>query len=129
VPVKDTIKSADEDGFVKKTLERSTLWAVQTPQAFLKDIIMKAHKKAAETGLRHRRHRFGERMGMPVRVVMGSYNNIKITTREDLIFAEALATRRDNNKNTNFIKHQRKARVVGMINVQSLSRSLAILPQ
>ena len=96
VPVKDTIKSADEDGFVKKTLERSTLWAVQTPQAFLKDIIMKAHKKAAEDGF------YGtddtvlvERMGMPVRVVMGSYNNIKITTREDLIFAEALATRRD----------------------------------
>ncbi|HOM03713.1 MAG TPA: 2-C-methyl-D-erythritol 4-phosphate cytidylyltransferase [Acetivibrio sp.] len=91
VPVKDTIKSADSGGFVKETLERSTLWAIQTPQAFLKDVIMKAHKKAADDGF------YGtddtvlvERMGIRTRLVMGSYNNIKITTREDLTFAEAL---------------------------------------
>ncbi|HHV30594.1 2-C-methyl-D-erythritol 4-phosphate cytidylyltransferase [Acetivibrio mesophilus] len=91
VPVKDTIKSADSGGFVKETLERSTLWAIQTPQAFLKDVIIKAHEKAADDGFYGTDDTvLAERMGIRTKLVMGSYNNIKITTREDLTFAEAV---------------------------------------
>ncbi|WP_265446590.1 2-C-methyl-D-erythritol 4-phosphate cytidylyltransferase [Acetivibrio straminisolvens] len=94
VPVKDTIKSADSEGFAKETLERSTLWAIQTPQAFLRDIIMKAHKKASDEGFYGTDDTvLAERMGIRTKLVMGSYNNIKITTREDLTFAEALIER------------------------------------
>ncbi|GAE89560.1 2-C-methyl-D-erythritol 4-phosphate cytidylyltransferase [Acetivibrio straminisolvens] len=94
VHVKDTIKSADSEGFAKETLERSTLWAIQTPQAFLRDIIMKAHKKASDEGFYGTDDTvLAERMGIRTKLVMGSYNNIKITTREDLTFAEALIER------------------------------------
>lgn len=91
VPVKDTIKSSDDGGFVKETLERSTLWSIQTPQAFLKDVIIKAHKIAMEDGFNGTDDTvLAERIGVRTRLVMGSYNNIKITTREDLTFAEAV---------------------------------------
>ena len=96
VPVKDTVKYSDSEGFVHSTLDRSRLWSVQTPQAFKYKIIMDSHKQA------HKDNFVGtddtvlaERLGYKTRLVMGSYNNIKITTREDLIFAEAIVNVED----------------------------------
>jgi 2-C-methyl-D-erythritol 4-phosphate cytidylyltransferase len=90
VPVKDTIKQASA-GFVTKTLQREELWAIQTPQAFRFDILKKAHHLAAKQGF------IGtddcmlvERMGNKVAVVKGSYDNIKITTPEDIVLGKAI---------------------------------------
>ncbi|NLY18246.1 MAG: 2-C-methyl-D-erythritol 4-phosphate cytidylyltransferase [Clostridiaceae bacterium] len=92
VPVKDTIKQADKRGVVEKTLARRLLWAVQTPQAFKKEILINAHEKALSDGFRGTDDCvLVERLGHTVQMVMGSYSNIKITTPEDLVFAEAIA--------------------------------------
>jgi 2-C-methyl-D-erythritol 4-phosphate cytidylyltransferase len=90
VPVKDTIKET-EDGFVRKTLKRGSLWAVQTPQAFPCKKILKAYEEAAKEGYYATDDAaLIERYGGTVKVIMGSYANIKITTPEDLCIAEAL---------------------------------------
>jgi len=90
VPVKDTIKEA-EDGIVKKTLRRGSLWAVQTPQVFSYDSISKAYEMAMKEGYYSTDDAaLMERYGGKVRVIMGSYRNIKITTPEDLKIAECL---------------------------------------
>ncbi|NLY55814.1 MAG: 2-C-methyl-D-erythritol 4-phosphate cytidylyltransferase [Firmicutes bacterium] len=87
VPVKDTIKVV-ENGWVSETLLRDKLWAVQTPQAFKREIILAAHQGAI--GLEATDDAaLVERLGYAVRVVPGSYKNIKITTPEDLLLAEA----------------------------------------
>jgi 2-C-methyl-D-erythritol 4-phosphate cytidylyltransferase len=95
VPLKDTIKEVDDNGVVRHTLERNRLWAIQTPQAFP----LKVLKRAYEESYKYRA--FGtddamlvERAGNKVRVIMGSYENIKITTPEDLILAEEILKRR-----------------------------------
>jgi 2-C-methyl-D-erythritol 4-phosphate cytidylyltransferase len=96
VPVKDTIKKTDSRGFVQDTLERTDLWAVQTPQAFRLGLILDAHKKAADeefTGTDDAV--LAERAGHRLKLVDGSYYNIKITTREDLLIAEAIASNLD----------------------------------
>ena len=91
VPVKDTIKTADKDGFIGETLDRNILWSIQTPQTFKLDLIMDAHKKAAEDGFTGTDDAvLVERLGHRVKLVMGSYDNIKITTKEDLAIAEAI---------------------------------------
>jgi 2-C-methyl-D-erythritol 4-phosphate cytidylyltransferase len=90
VPVKDTIKET-EDGFVRKTLKRGSLWAVQTPQAFPYKKILRAYDEAAREGYYATDDAaLIERYGGTVKVIMGSYTNIKITTPEDLFIAEAL---------------------------------------
>ncbi len=89
VKLKDTIKMCDERGFVEKTPNRELLWAAQTPQCFKYDIIMKAHLKAKEDGfLGTDDSMLAERIGIKVKMVEGSYDNIKITTPEDLFAAE-----------------------------------------
>lgn len=89
VPVKDTIKVADEDNFILDTPDRRYLWAIQTPQVFEKELIMKAHRKALEEGfLGTDDSVLVERMGFKVKLVEGDYKNIKITTPEDLVVAE-----------------------------------------
>ena len=92
VPVKDTIKVSDGGGYVEKTLNRSKLWSIQTPQAFKYDLIVKAHEKALKEGYTGTDDTVlsEEMLGVRTRLVMGSYENIKITTQEDLIFAEAI---------------------------------------
>jgi 2-C-methyl-D-erythritol 4-phosphate cytidylyltransferase len=90
VPVKDTIKSVS-DGFVENTYDRKTLWSIQTPQVFLYDTIIKAHEKAnRENVIATDDTTLTEMMGVKTRIVNGSYDNIKITTREDLVFAKAI---------------------------------------
>ena len=91
MPSKDTVKIADENGMVEETPKRSRVWSIQTPQAFSYDLIKKAHECA-------RAHCMDEITDdamvieaytqVPVRLVKGSYENIKITTPDDLLVAE-----------------------------------------
>lgn len=91
VPVKDTIKIVDVDGFVSDTPKRSTLWAIQTPQVFEASLLRRAYAQAAqEDYLGTDDAALVERLGVKVKIVRGSYRNLKITTPEDLIVAEAL---------------------------------------
>lgn len=89
VPVTDTIKVAGEDRIVRETPPRQSLWAVQTPQVFRFDIISKAYQKAK--GEATDDASLVEQTGFQVKLYMGSYGNIKITTPQDLLIAEALS--------------------------------------
>lgn len=89
-PVKDTIKKIKKGGVVEETLPREALYAVQTPQAFQARILRDAYKKAGAVSQYTDDASLVEAAGYPVRVVDGSYRNIKITTPEDLTVAEAL---------------------------------------
>ncbi|RQD72817.1 MAG: 2-C-methyl-D-erythritol 4-phosphate cytidylyltransferase [Candidatus Syntrophonatronum acetioxidans] len=90
VPVKDTIKKVNREGFVVDTPPRETLWLVQTPQAFLFPLILEAYQKAGESGFKGTDDAsLLEKEGRPVKIVKGSYNNIKVTTSDDLCVAEA----------------------------------------
>ena len=93
VPVKDTVKMIDQNGWIMETLNRNCLWLTQTPQAFKLKTIKEAYRLAYED------HYYGtddaglvERIGMQVKMLPGCYENIKITTKEDLLFAESLIT-------------------------------------
>ena len=89
VPAKDTIKTV-EAGIVTGTPPREKLWLAQTPQTFRYGLIRAAHELAeAEGFLGTDDASLVERLGKEVHVVMGDYRNIKITTPEDLILAEA----------------------------------------
>lgn len=86
VPVKDTIKLGDDNEMVRETLHRQRLWAVQTPQVFRFDIITRAHGQVTDEVTDDAT--LAERLGYEVKLYMGSYQNIKITTPEDLALAE-----------------------------------------
>jgi 2-C-methyl-D-erythritol 4-phosphate cytidylyltransferase len=89
IPVKDTIKQVHE-GWIHNTLDRSQLWAIQTPQVFSFDLIHKAYRTSLLQQEFTDDAALLERLGHPVAVFPGSYSNIKITTQEDLLIAEAL---------------------------------------
>jgi len=94
VPVKDTVKQSDGQGFFEKTLDRTQLWLVQTPQAFRYDILVRAYERAyAEKYYATDDANLLERLGVKVKLVEGSYENIKITTPEDLELAEVILKR------------------------------------
>jgi len=89
VPVKDTIKTA-RNNIITGTPDRSNLWQAQTPQAFRFDLVLNAHCQAAQDCfLGTDDCSLVERSGAKIRIVAGSYRNIKITTPEDLVLAEA----------------------------------------
>src|SRR3989440_8051800 len=88
VPVKDTIKLVEE-GRVAATLDRSQLWAIQTPQVFSFPLIHQAHHNPAAQGDVTDDAMLLEQLGHPVAIFPGAYTNIKITTQEDLFLAEA----------------------------------------
>lgn len=90
VPVKATIKEVKSKNIVKETLDRSRFWEIQTPQAFKKDLILRAFRKFGRRKVTDDAM-LVEKLGKKVSVVMGSYRNIKITTPEDLVIAEAIA--------------------------------------
>ncbi len=95
VPVKDTIKRTDAGGIITDTLTREKLWSIQTPQVFRLDLIKQAHEQAkAAEFLGTDDAALVERLGVPVKVIPGSYENIKITTPEDIVVAEAILKRR-----------------------------------
>ena len=85
----DTVKLVDNGLVVKRTLDRTRIFRAETPQVFRRDIIKRAYdlrgnsKITDDAGL-------VERMGKPVKVLVGNYRNIKITTKEDIVLAEAL---------------------------------------
>lgn len=95
VPLKDTVKEVDDKQMVRHTLERSRLWAIQTPQTFPVKVLKRAYEECFKHNI------YGtddatlvERAGGSVQVIMGSYENIKITTPGDLILAEEILKRR-----------------------------------
>ena len=89
VPAKDTIKAV-RDGLVVDTPPRETLWQAQTPQSFRFSVIYDAHRTAQQEGFMGTDDSsLVERRGGTVMVVRGDYRNIKITTPEDLVLAEA----------------------------------------
>jgi len=94
VPVRDTVKEVDEAGRVVKTVPREGLWLTQTPQAFRREVILAAYERAAADGF------YGtddaslvERTGIPVRMIPGDKDNIKVTTPEDLVQGEMMIRR------------------------------------
>jgi len=90
VPVKDTVKCV-KDGIIMATPDRRLLWSVQTPQVFEARIIKLAYRRAAEQGfLGTDDASLVEKMGVKVVMVEGKYDNIKITTPEDITIARAL---------------------------------------
>lgn len=96
VPVKDTIKIADEGGFAVQTPARSLVWAVQTPQVFDTQLIIHAYQKlfeqtnALRQGITDDAMVVETMLEIPVKLVKSSYQNIKITTPEDMRMAENL---------------------------------------
>ncbi len=96
VQITDTIKRVEKSGKIAKTVARDLLWLTQTPQAFQREVIIEAYRRAYEDRF------YGtddaslvERIGVPVWMVAGNRNNIKVTTREDVILCEAIFGRRD----------------------------------
>ena len=91
LPVTDTIKVEGSRGFYRRTLQRANLWAVQTPQAFSYDLLLRAHSIARKHGYRGTDEAsLLERLHIPVKIVPGERFNIKITTEDDLLLAGAL---------------------------------------
>lgn len=93
VPAKDTMKLADNQKFAEMTLEREKVWQIQTPQTFSYPLIRKAYQKVlAENpkGITDDAMVVEYGSDTKVKLLMGSYGNIKITTPEDLVIAEAL---------------------------------------
>jgi 2-C-methyl-D-erythritol 4-phosphate cytidylyltransferase len=93
VPVKDTIKQANENETVLKTIPRERLWSAQTPQAFGYELLYRAHESAETDGFMGTDDaELVERLGgVTIGIVESSYENLKITTPEDLIVAERIA--------------------------------------
>jgi 2-C-methyl-D-erythritol 4-phosphate cytidylyltransferase len=97
IPVKATVKSVKvskcqsvKGNIVDKTLDRSKIWEIQTPQVFRKDLILKAYDKFGDIDVTDDAM-LVEKLGAKVSVVRGTYNNIKITMPEDLVIAEAIS--------------------------------------
>lgn len=91
VPVKDTIKVVDNNSDVHHTPNRSLVWAAQTPQCFWRSIIQTGYEYAIDEEIVGTDDSsLVEKAGYDVKMIMGSYDNIKITTPEDLIIAESL---------------------------------------
>ncbi|MBU4073817.1 MAG: 2-C-methyl-D-erythritol 4-phosphate cytidylyltransferase [Proteobacteria bacterium] len=94
VRVKDSVKEVNSAGWVIKTATREGLWLTQTPQAFRKPLILAAYERAAADGFCGTDDAsLVERMGVPVRMIPGDYDNIKVTTPEDLTLGEAIIRR------------------------------------
>ncbi len=94
VRAKDTMKLASTDGRVEKTLNRSSLWSVQTPQTFQRKILLDAYASAEKNNITATDDSYlAERIGVLPIIVEGSYENIKITTPDDLLLAELLLKR------------------------------------
>ena len=96
LPMRDTVKQVGSNHYIERTVDRAPLWLAQTPQAFRRDRLLDAHRKAHAKGLHATDDAFlFEWAGHPVVVVEGSGENIKVTRPEDMVIGEAiLASRR-----------------------------------
>jgi 2-C-methyl-D-erythritol 4-phosphate cytidylyltransferase len=91
LPMKDTVKQVGTDHVIERTIDRRPLWLAQTPQAFRRDWLLAAHRKAHTEGIHATDDAFlVEWCGHPVTVVEGSGENIKVTRPEDLVIGEAI---------------------------------------
>lgn len=91
VKAKDTVKIADANQMITGTADREGLWFVQTPQVFEKDLLLEAHRRAlADQYTATDDCMLVERLGQPVKLVKSEYENIKITTPQDLFIMEGL---------------------------------------
>jgi 2-C-methyl-D-erythritol 4-phosphate cytidylyltransferase len=100
VPISDTVKEARK-GSIVRTLNRDSLWAVQTPQAFRASILKEAHEVSKKNGYKATDDSsLVERLGFKVRIRTGSYENIKITTPVDVKIAESILTDRQRRRQT-----------------------------
>lgn len=99
VPVKDTIKQVKSDGKIEQTIPRDTLFAAQTPQCFQSNLIISAHRKAFENNFlgTDDASLIEEFEEVSVSIVEGSYNNIKVTTPEDILMARLIKERMSTN--------------------------------
>ena len=90
VPVKDTIKKAAA-GIIQETVDRGQLWMIQTPQAFTYDLILEAAHAAAQDGFMGTDEAMlVERLNLPVQIIESTYENVKMTTPDDLIYGKAI---------------------------------------
>lgn len=92
VPIKDTIKIVNPENLIERTLERSQLWAAQTPQIFDYKTILKAHEMNKNVSVTDDASML-EKAGFSVKIFLGSYNNIKITTPEDIEVGKSIASK------------------------------------
>jgi 2-C-methyl-D-erythritol 4-phosphate cytidylyltransferase len=96
VPVVETVKNTAPDGVIVETLDRENLWLAQTPQAFRKDLILRAYGQAEADGFVGTDDaQLVERLGERVRIVEDSPENVKITTPRDLVVAEEILRRQN----------------------------------
>jgi len=94
IPVRDSVKEADPSGWVMKSVAREGLWLIQTPQAFHVALLCAAHQRALADGFQGTDDAsLVERMGVPVRMIPGDRDNIKVTTPEDLELGEKILLR------------------------------------
>jgi 2-C-methyl-D-erythritol 4-phosphate cytidylyltransferase len=92
LPVVDTLKEVDDDGRIVRTVDRAKLWRAQTPQAFPRDMLERAHLEARRAGLSATDDAaLCERLGFPVVVVRGSERAMKVTEEGDFSRADAIA--------------------------------------
>jgi 2-C-methyl-D-erythritol 4-phosphate cytidylyltransferase len=95
LPMKDTVKQVGADRVIERTVDRQTLWLAQTPQAFRRNWLLEAHRKAHAEGIRATDDAYlVEWSGHPVSVVEGSGENIKITRPEDMMIGDAILAAR-----------------------------------
>lgn len=96
VPAKDTIAKIDENSIIEDVPNRKKLLSIQTPQGFYRELLMEAHEQARrENFLGTDEGSLVRRLGKPVKVVEGSYENIKVTTKSDLILVEYLGRKQE----------------------------------
>ncbi len=103
IPAQDTLKTIDDEGCIDKTIERRGIWQAQTPQAFECLLLKTAHEKANREGFTGTDDAaLVERLGRKIKMVKGQKFNIKITTPEDVLLAEALVRLKTDAKGLKF---------------------------
>lgn len=109
VPVKDTLKICDENNNIVSTPNRESFWQIQTPQTFRKDTIINAHRKAIENNyVATDDTALIEYIGGNVKIIMGDYNNIKITTSEDLFLCDTILQSQGKNDDNDTLEARNK---------------------
>jgi 2-C-methyl-D-erythritol 4-phosphate cytidylyltransferase len=99
LPMRDTVKQVGSHHHIERTVDRGLLWLAQTPQAFRRDRLLDAHRKAHAEGVRATDDAFlFEWAGHPVVVVEGSGENIKVTRPEDMVIGEAILASRQSGR-------------------------------
>lgn len=99
VKPKDTLKSVDDGGFIKETVDREKTVLIQTPQVFKKDEILECHKKAIKENITVTDDcALAEHYGIRIKITDGDYENIKLTTPEDILTAERILKSRSMKK-------------------------------